>query len=162
MMIPSSITRLVEAISNTIAAVKFAPLRNNERASATDAYEQLDEAAPRPVVISSVFGESSGISRRISPLETTACTNPESANPRISAHNTSQVIPNANETACHNSCGMFAASNDWQRNSYREGRCRGSVDAVGGRVKGILGAEEHDPSPHRESTLAWASVRDCP
>ncbi len=37
MMMPSSITRLVEANSNTIAAVKFAPLRNSERASATDA-----------------------------------------------------------------------------------------------------------------------------
>ncbi len=34
---PSSITRLVEAISNAIAAVKFAPLRNSARASATAA-----------------------------------------------------------------------------------------------------------------------------
>src|SRR6266702_2758551 len=77
-------------ISNTIAAVKFAPLRNNDRASATDAYEQLDEAAPRPVARSSVLGESSGNSRRISRFETTACTIPERANPRISAHNTCQ------------------------------------------------------------------------
>ena len=36
-MIPSSITKLVEANSNTIAAVKFAPFRNSERASATAA-----------------------------------------------------------------------------------------------------------------------------
>ena len=36
-MTPSSMTRLVEAISNAIAAVKFAPLRNSERASATAA-----------------------------------------------------------------------------------------------------------------------------
>lgn len=42
---PSSTTRLVEAISNPIAAVRFAPLRNSERASATTAYEQDDEAA---------------------------------------------------------------------------------------------------------------------
>ena len=36
-MMPSSTTRLVLAISNTIAAVKLAPLRNRERASATAA-----------------------------------------------------------------------------------------------------------------------------
>ncbi len=36
-MMPSSITRLVLAISNAIADVKFAPLRNSERASATAA-----------------------------------------------------------------------------------------------------------------------------
>jgi hypothetical protein len=34
---PSSITRFVEAISNAIAAVKSAPLRNSARASATAA-----------------------------------------------------------------------------------------------------------------------------
>ena len=34
---PSSMTRLVEAISNAIAAVKLAPLRNSDRASATAA-----------------------------------------------------------------------------------------------------------------------------
>ena len=34
---PSSITRLVEAISNAIAATKFAPFRKSERASATAA-----------------------------------------------------------------------------------------------------------------------------
>jgi hypothetical protein len=37
MMIPSSITRLVEANSNAIAAVKSAPVRKSERASATAA-----------------------------------------------------------------------------------------------------------------------------
>ena len=37
MMIPSSITRFVEAISNTMAAVKLAPVRNRARASATAA-----------------------------------------------------------------------------------------------------------------------------
>jgi hypothetical protein len=37
MMIPSSITRFVEAISNAIGAVKSAPLRKSDRASATAA-----------------------------------------------------------------------------------------------------------------------------
>jgi hypothetical protein len=37
MMIPSSITRLVEANSKTMAAVKLAPLRKMERARATAA-----------------------------------------------------------------------------------------------------------------------------
>ena len=36
-MMPSSTTRLVEAISKAIAAVKFAPLRKSERARATAA-----------------------------------------------------------------------------------------------------------------------------
>ena len=36
-MIPSSMTRFVEANWNAIAAVKSAPLRKSERASATDA-----------------------------------------------------------------------------------------------------------------------------
>ena len=47
MMIPSSITRLVEANWKAIAAVKSAPLLKSERASATEAYEQEEEAAPR-------------------------------------------------------------------------------------------------------------------
>ncbi len=37
MMIPSSITRFVDAHWNAIAAVKSAPLRKSERESATDA-----------------------------------------------------------------------------------------------------------------------------
>ena len=36
-MMPSSTTRLVEAISNAIAAVKLAPWRNSDRARATAA-----------------------------------------------------------------------------------------------------------------------------
>ena len=55
-MMPSSITRLVEAISNAIAAVKFAPLRNSDRASATAAYEHDEEAAPRPVATAKRLG----------------------------------------------------------------------------------------------------------
>jgi hypothetical protein len=40
-------------------------------------------------------GESSGSSRLISPLDTTACTTPDSAKPRISAHRISPNIANA-------------------------------------------------------------------
>ena len=55
-MIPSSITRLVEAISNAMAAVKLAPLRNNDRASATAAYEHDEEAAPSPAATARDLG----------------------------------------------------------------------------------------------------------
>ena len=58
-MMPSSMTRLVLAISKTIAAVKLAPLRNSERASATAAYEHDEDAAPSPVALASVAGRSS-------------------------------------------------------------------------------------------------------
>src|SRR5205823_7572228 len=61
-MIDNSATRLVDASSNAIAAVKSAPLRKTERASATAAYEQDDEAAPNPQATASVFGESLGSS----------------------------------------------------------------------------------------------------
>src|SRR5712691_6648448 len=107
--IPSSATRFVEAISKAIAAVKSAPWRKSERASATAAYEHEEEAAPRPVATASVRGESSGSSRRISCLETTAWTAPESAKPRMSAQRISQVIPPANESARTISCPTVAA-----------------------------------------------------
>src|SRR5207244_9351197 len=71
-MMPSSMTRLVDANSKAIADVKSAPLRNRERASATAAYEQEDEAAPKPEATASDRGESSGNSRVISDLDTTA------------------------------------------------------------------------------------------
>src|SRR5437867_3757811 len=91
---PSSITRLVDEISNAIDAVKFAPLRKIDRASATAAYEHDDDAAPRPVAIASERGESSGISRVISDFDTTAWTTPDSAKPMISAQRISQNIAN--------------------------------------------------------------------
>ena len=71
-MMPSSMTRLVDANSKAIADVKSAPLRNRERASATAAYEQEDEAAPKPEATASDRGESSGSRRVISDLDTTA------------------------------------------------------------------------------------------
>src|SRR6266508_6744204 len=98
-MTPSSLTRLVEANGKAIAAVKSAPLRKIDRASATAAYEHDDEAAPSPVARHTDRGESSGSSRLISPLETTACTAPDSAKPRISAHRISQSIANASPSA---------------------------------------------------------------
>jgi hypothetical protein len=95
MMMPSSMTRLVEANWNAIAAVKLAPLRKIDRAKATAAYEHDEEAAPRPEAMHSERGESSGSSRLISPLDTTACTTPESAKPRIKAQRISQNMAKA-------------------------------------------------------------------
>ena len=69
---PSSITRLVDAISNAIAAVKSAPLRNSARPSATAAYEQEDDAAPSPAAIASVRGRSSPSNRTTVDLRTSA------------------------------------------------------------------------------------------
>jgi hypothetical protein len=105
-MIPSSITKFVEANWSAIAAVKFAPFRNNDRASATAAYEHDDEAAPRAEAMASVRGESSGKSRRISALETTACTAAERAKPRISAHRIFQNMPKAKLNASSSSPPM--------------------------------------------------------
>src|SRR6266540_3239598 len=98
-MMPSSITRLVEANWKAIAAVKSAPLRKIDLASATAAYEHDEDAAPSLPARQSERGESSGSSRLISLLETTACTTPDSAKPRISAHTISQSIANASPSA---------------------------------------------------------------
>src|SRR5215510_13940374 len=85
MMMPSSITRFVEANWKAIAAVKFAPLRKIDRANATAAYEQDDEAAPKPQATEIDFAESSGRSLVISRFETTACTTADKPKPRINA-----------------------------------------------------------------------------
>src|SRR2546425_5048794 len=100
MMMLSSTTRFVDANSKAMAAVKFAPLRKIDRASATAAYEHDDDAAPSAHAIASVRGESSGSSRLIWRLETTAWTTPESAKPRISAQRISQSIAKAKPSAC--------------------------------------------------------------
>jgi hypothetical protein len=71
-MIPSSITRFVDASWKTIAAEKFPPFQKIDRASATAADEQEEEAAPSRAAMVSVFSESSGRSRFISEFETTA------------------------------------------------------------------------------------------
>ena len=64
-MIPSSMTRFVEANSKAIAAVKLAPFRKMDRASATAAYEHEEDAAPSPQAIVKDRGESSGSKRLI-------------------------------------------------------------------------------------------------
>ena len=97
---PSSITRLVEAISNAIAAVKPAPFRNSDRASATAAYEHDDDAAPKPVASASVRGRSSPSSRMTVDFLTRAWIIADSANPRISAQVISHVIDPVMDSAC--------------------------------------------------------------
>src|SRR5215831_18039715 len=98
-MMPSSITRLVLAISKAIAAVKLAPRRNRDRASATAAYEHDEEAAPSPVATASVFGRSSPSSRMTVWRRTTAWTTADSVNPRISDQVICQVIDPASARA---------------------------------------------------------------
>src|SRR5499425_2630511 len=98
-MMPSSMTRLVLAISKAIAAVKLAPRRNRDRASATAAYEHDDEAAPRPVATASVLGRSSPSSRMTVWRRTTAWTTADSVNPRISDQVICQVIEPASVRA---------------------------------------------------------------
>src|SRR6266542_3321787 len=76
-------------------------LRNTARAIATAAYEQEEEeeAAPSPQAIVRERGESSGSSRPISALDTTAWTAPEIAKPRISAQRISQLMAAARLSA---------------------------------------------------------------
>ncbi len=71
-MMPNSTTKLVEPISNAMAAVKFAPLRNSDRASATAAYEHDDDAAPSPAATARVRGRSSPSTLTIVERRTTA------------------------------------------------------------------------------------------
>src|SRR5271166_545778 len=97
---PSSITRFVEPISNAIAAVKLAPLRNSDRAKATAAYEHDDDAAPNPAATAKVRGRSSPISVTIVERRTTAWTTADNTKPRISAHRISHVIDPASANAC--------------------------------------------------------------
>src|SRR5436305_11434967 len=99
MIMVSSATKFVDASWNAIAAVKFAPLRKIERARATAAYEQDDDAAPRPHAIARDFGESLGSNFVISLLETTACTTADNPKPRISGHKISHSIANAIQSA---------------------------------------------------------------
>src|ERR1019366_8458263 len=97
---PSSMTRLVEAISNAMAAVKFAPLRNNDRASATAAYEHDEDAIPNPAAATRAGGRSSPISRITVARRATAWTTAERKKPRIRAQRIAQVIDPASDSAC--------------------------------------------------------------
>lgn len=103
-MTPSSTTRFVEAISNAMAAVKCAPLRNSDRASATAAYEQEEDAAPSAAASVRVRGRSSPSSPTTVEVRTTAWTTADSAKPRISAQVISQVMDPAMDSACRIGC----------------------------------------------------------
>src|SRR3954447_3804126 len=92
MMMPSSMTKLVLAISKAIAAVKLAPRRNRVRASATAAYEHEEDPAPKAVARASAWGLSSPSSRAMVSRRTTACTTADNVNPRISDQVICQVI----------------------------------------------------------------------
>ena len=92
-MIPSSMTRFVDATSNAIAAVKFAPFRKIDRASAAAAYEQDDEAAPSAAALPSDVAEASGRSLPSSFFDTTACTTADSVKPSTRAQSICQPIP---------------------------------------------------------------------
>ncbi len=86
MIMASSATQFVDANSNAMAAVKFAPLRKIDRANATAAYEHDEDAAPSRHAFAMVFGESSGSNLTISRFETTAWTMAESRKPKFNAH----------------------------------------------------------------------------
>ncbi len=103
-MMPSSTTRLVDAISNAMAVTKLAPLLNSERANATAAYEQEDEAAPSPAARARVLGRSSPRCLVTSLLRTTDWITAARANPRISAQRISQVIDPARLSAWPSAC----------------------------------------------------------
>ena len=69
----AGVARFVDASSNTIAAVKLAPLANNDRASVTAACEHELEATPKSVASVRLRGDSSPSSRSNPRWETTAC-----------------------------------------------------------------------------------------
>src|SRR5256884_4791048 len=96
---PSSKTRLVEANSKTMAAGKLAPLRKSERAIATAAYEQDDDAAPRSVAIPRLRGESDPRVRATALRETRVCTMADRRNPSASGQRTSQSMSKAEASA---------------------------------------------------------------
>jgi hypothetical protein len=88
---------LVEAISNTMAAVKLAPLRNSDRASATAAQEHDDEAMPSPVAGLSDRGElTEPRSPGVRAPEQSPTGEPEDQRQRIC-----HVIDPAIDNACH-------------------------------------------------------------
>jgi hypothetical protein len=91
--------------------VKFAPLRNSERASATAAYEHEEDAAPSASAVAIERGRSSGSSRLISLWETTACTTAESKKPRINGHRISHPMARAMANACV-SASIIGCSDD--------------------------------------------------
>src|SRR5260370_28251061 len=92
---PSSSTRFVAANWKAIAAVKSPPLRTMERAIATAAYEQDDDAAPSALAFTIDLAEASGNSRDISPFDIATSTTAEKIKPRERPQKMSQNIVNA-------------------------------------------------------------------
>jgi hypothetical protein len=92
-------TRFVLAISKAIAAVKFAPFRNRERAIATAAYEHDELAAPSADAARRLRGLSSPMSRVTVSRRTTVSTTPESRNPRTRAQRIRHPINEATSSA---------------------------------------------------------------
>src|ERR1700760_936936 len=145
---PGPMTRLVEAISNAMAAVKLAPLRNSAGASATAAYEHEDEAAPRPAATASVRGRSSPSSRTIVDRRTTACTTADNANPRISAQAISHVIDPAIDRAWMIACMSVPPAELYTPRGYLSG--------------GVKQRVEHHPDGGLAVTPATADREDVP
>src|SRR3954454_5610857 len=89
---PSSQTRLVEANWKASDAAADAPFWKSDFAIAIAAYEQDDEAAPRPVAQPIGLGPPPAIADSMRSRGTHAWTIPEIAKPITSAHHTAQAI----------------------------------------------------------------------
>ena len=107
---PSSTTRLVLAIMNTIAAVKSAPRANNVLARAEDAYEQDELMTPKKDDFARVRGRWLPRAACISVRDTNAWTAPDNAKPRTSAQRVSQNMKNASSRPCQAPCRIVIAS----------------------------------------------------
>ncbi len=87
---PSSMTRFVDAIMNTMAATKSAPLAKSDFDMADAAYEQLDDTMPYPAARPTAAGRWLPSFACICSFETNAWTTPESVKPRTRAQSVSQ------------------------------------------------------------------------
>ena len=96
---PSSQTRFVDANWKASAALADAPFSKSDLAIATAAYEQDEEAAPRPVAQASGLGPSPDNADSMRCRGTHACTIAEIAKPSTSAHHTSHAIRKASLSA---------------------------------------------------------------
>src|SRR2546429_3831169 len=92
---PSSHTRFVEANWKASEVAAEAPFAKSERAIAIAAYEQEDDAAPRPVALAIGMKPLPESALSIRRRGTHAWTIAEIANPRTSAHHTSYAISKA-------------------------------------------------------------------
>ena len=99
MTIPSSMTRFVEENRNARLGTSAAPFLNRVLLIAAAAYEHDELAAPNPVASAISRTPSRPSARCIRAFETSACTAPESVNPRIRLHPTCHTMPAASMTA---------------------------------------------------------------